>query len=173
MINRPNLFSIACGRGVPVNINVEAASARGIPVLYAPGRNAQAVAEFTLAGMISLMRRMPAALRHIRRGDWLVSREDTFEKPSGPELGGRTLGLIGFGQVGQLVARLAIAFGARVLAMIPWLATEKSLYSEFSRFRSRVCWRSARLSPFMPACPKAQPRYWVRNNSLPWREDRI
>ena len=121
----PNLFAIACGRGGPVNINIEAASARGIPVLYAPGRNAQAVAEFTLAGMISLMRRMPAALRYVRQGEWLVSREDTFEKPSGPELGGRTLGLIGFGQVGQLVARLAIAFGARVLAHDPLVGDGK------------------------------------------------
>ena len=117
----PDLRAIACGRGGPVNIDVEAATTRGIPVLYAPGRNAQAVAEFTIAGMINLMRRVPAALRHVRQGEWRVSREDTFEKPSGPELGGRTLGLIGFGQVGQIVARLAAAFGARILVHDPWV----------------------------------------------------
>ena len=123
----PDLCAIACGRGGPVNINVQAASARGIPVLFAPGRNAQAVAEYTLAGIINLMRRMPEALRYVRQGHWLVSREDTFEKPSGPELGGRTLGLIGLGQVGQLVARLALAFGARVLAHDPLVDDETVL----------------------------------------------
>ena len=120
----PGLLAIACGRGGPVNINVEAASARGLPVLHAPGRNAQAVAEFTLAGMLNLMRRIPEALLYVREGRWRVSREDTFEKPSGPELGGRTLGLIGCGHVGRLVGRLACAFGARVLAHDPFVAGE-------------------------------------------------
>ena len=120
----PGLLAVACGRGGPVNVNVEAASARGIPVLYAPGRNARAVAEFTLAGMINLMRRIPEALLYVREGRWLVSREDTFEKPSGPELGGRTLGLVGCGHVGRLVGRLAGAFGARVVAHDPFVAEE-------------------------------------------------
>ena len=118
----PGLLAIACGRGGPVNVNVEAATARGIPVLYAPGRNARAVAEFTLAGMINLMRRIPEALHYVRDGRWLVPREDTFEKPTGPELGGRTLGLIGCGHVGRLVGRLAGAFGARVVAHDPFVA---------------------------------------------------
>ena len=116
----PGLLAIACGRGGPVNVNVAAASARGIPVLNAPGRNAQAVAEYTLAGIISLMRRIPEALDYVREGRWLTPREDTFEKPSGPELGARTLGLVGCGQVGRLVGRLAGAFGARVLGHDPF-----------------------------------------------------
>ena len=113
------LLAIACGRGGPVNINTAAASARGIPVLNAPGRNAQAVAEYTLAGIINLMRQIPQALDYVRDNRWRTPREDTFEKPSGPELGARTLGLIGCGQVGRLVGRLAGSFGARVLAHDP------------------------------------------------------
>ena len=116
----PELLAISCGRGGPVNVNLAAATARGIPILNAPGRNAQAVAEYTLAGMINLMRRIPQALDYVRDGQWTTPREDTFEKPSGPELGGRTLGLIGCGQVGRLVGRLAKAFGARVLAHDPF-----------------------------------------------------
>ncbi|HEX9768514.1 MAG TPA: NAD(P)-dependent oxidoreductase [Kiloniellales bacterium] len=116
----PELLAIACGRGGPVNINIEEATRRGIPVLFAPGRNARAVAEFTVAGMINLMRQIPSAIDYVRDGRWRTPREDTFEKPSGPELGGRTVGLVGCGQVGRLVGRLLRAFGSRVLAHDPY-----------------------------------------------------
>ena len=116
----PDLLAIACGRGGPVNINLAEATRRGIPVLFAPGRNAQAVAEFTLAGMINLMRQIPQAIDYLRDGRWQTPREDTFEKPSGPELGGRTVGLVGCGLVGSLVGRLLRAVGARVLAYDPF-----------------------------------------------------
>ncbi len=115
-----DLLAIACGRGGPVNINIEEATRRGIPVLFAPGRNAQAVAEFAVAGMINLMRRIPEAIDYVRDGQWRTPREDTFEKPSGPELGSRTVGLVGCGQVGRLVGKLLRAFGARVLAYDPY-----------------------------------------------------
>jgi D-3-phosphoglycerate dehydrogenase len=115
------LLAIGCGRGGPVNINISAANERGIPVLNAPGRNAQAVAEFTIAGMMNLMRQIPIAIDYVRSGDWKTPREDTFEKPSGPELGGKVVGLIGFGQVGRLVANLLKAFGARVLVYDPFI----------------------------------------------------
>lgn len=116
----PDLLAIACGRGGPVNINIEEATRRGVPVLFTPGRNARAVAEFTVAGMINLMRQVPSAIDYVRDGRWRTPREDTFEKPSGPELGGRTVGLVGCGQVGRLVARLLQAFGSRVLACDPY-----------------------------------------------------
>lgn len=114
------LVAIACGRGGPVNINIEAATRHGIPVLFAPGRNAQAVAEFTVAGMINLMRQIPQAIDYVRNGQWQTPREDTFEKPSGPELGSRTVGLVGCGQVGRLVGRLLRTFGSRVLVHDPY-----------------------------------------------------
>lgn len=116
----PELLAIACGRGGPVNINIEEATRRGIPVLFAPGRNARAVAEFTVAGMINLMRQIPSAIDYVRDGRWRTPREDTFEKPSGPELGSRTVGLVGCGQVGRLVGRLLQTFGSRVLAHDPY-----------------------------------------------------
>ena len=115
------LLAIGCGRGGPVNINISAATERGIPVLNAPGRNAQAVAEFTIAGMMNIMRQIPIAIDYVRTGAWKTPREDTFEKPSGPELGGKVVGLIGFGQVGRLVAKLLKAFGARVLVYDPFV----------------------------------------------------
>lgn len=117
----PDLLAVACGRGGPVNINSSEATRRGIPVLYAPGRNVQAVAEFTVAGMINLMRQVPDAMDYLRVGQWQTPREDTFEKPSGPELSGRSVGLVGCGQVGRVVGRLVLAFGARVLVFDPHL----------------------------------------------------
>ena len=115
------LLAVACGRGGPVNINVEEARRRGIPVLFAPGRNAQSVAEFTIAGMINLMRQIPQAIDYVREGRWQTPREDTFEKPSGPELGNRTVGLVGFGEIGRLVSGLLQAFGARILISDPYV----------------------------------------------------
>jgi D-3-phosphoglycerate dehydrogenase len=91
-------------------------------VLYAPGRNAVAVAEDALAGLLALMRRMPAAIDCVRRGEWRTAREDTFEKPSGPELAGKRAGVIGFGRVGRRVARLLAAFGAEVMVRDPHVA---------------------------------------------------
>ncbi len=121
----PDLLAIACGRGGPVNVNIEAATRRGVPVLFAPGRNARAVAEFTVAGMINLMRQIPRAVDYVRGGEWQTPREDTFEKPSGPELGGRTVGLVGCGQVGRLVGALLRAFGARVLVCDPYAGSSE------------------------------------------------
>ena len=116
----PDLLAVACGRGGPVNVNVAEATRRAVPVLYAPGRNRQAVAEYVVAAMIVLMRRMPAAIGYVREGRWVTPREDTFEKPSGPELGSRVVGLLGCGQVGALVGRLVTAFGARALGHDPF-----------------------------------------------------
>jgi D-3-phosphoglycerate dehydrogenase len=116
----PELLAVACGRGGPVNVNVDEATRRGVPVLFAPGRNAQAVAEYTVAAMMNLMRQVPDALAYARDGRWTTPREDTFEKPSGPELGSRTVGIVGCGLVGALVGRLVRAFGARVLGFDPY-----------------------------------------------------
>ncbi len=90
------------------NIDVEAAQHAGITVLNAPGANANAVAELTLGFMIALARDLPHALNAVSSG--------TKAKGYGIELAGKTLGLIGYGRIGRLVAHLALAFGMRVLA---------------------------------------------------------
>ncbi len=86
------------------NIDVEAARARGVRVLNAPGANANAVAELTMGLMLALARHLPEAFQ---------AREKL--QHYGRELQGRTLGLIGLGQIGSRVARLALGFGMRVL----------------------------------------------------------
>ncbi len=86
------------------NIDLQAAQKANIVVLNAPGANANAVAELTIGLMLALARHLPAAL------------QGTKPKSYGVELAGKTLGLIGYGRIGRLVAHLALAFGMKVLA---------------------------------------------------------
>ena len=93
------------------NIDVDVAKERGIQVLNTPGANANAVAELTLILMLMLARNIVPALDSLKAGKPL--------KLKGIELHGKTLGLIGFGNIGRLVAQLARGFGMGVLAHDP------------------------------------------------------
>lgn len=115
----PALRLIVVCRGGPINVNVNAASARGIPVCYSPGRNAAATAEYTVALMLAAMRQLPFAHADLARGIW---RGDFYRyDQAGSELEGKTIGLLGFGAVGARVARVMIAFGAEVLVADPYV----------------------------------------------------
>ncbi|MBI2956219.1 MAG: phosphoglycerate dehydrogenase [Acidobacteria bacterium] len=98
------------------NIDLEAATRRGVLVMNTPGGNAVSVAEHTLALLLALARRVPAAHESTRAGEW---RKSDFQ---GYELKGKTLGLVGFGRVGQEVARRARAFEMEVVAHDPFVA---------------------------------------------------
>jgi D-3-phosphoglycerate dehydrogenase len=102
------------------NIDVPAATERGIAVLNAPSGNTISAAELTLALLLSLVRRVPAADRSMRAGEW---DRKSFQ---GSELHGKTLGLVGAGRIGGEVARRAQAFGMRVLAYDPFLSEERA-----------------------------------------------
>ncbi len=117
----PNLRVVGVARGGPVNVDVDAASARGIPVLNAPGRNAEAVAELTLWLMIGVARRVKVALAATRPGSPVGESVIEGARFLGQELAGRTLGLVGFGRVGTRVAQLAAAVGMAVLAYDPYV----------------------------------------------------
>ena len=104
-------LSLIVRAGAGVNtIDVAAASRRGIYVSNCPGRNAGAVAELTLGLMLALDRRIPDNVADLRAGTW---NKKEYSKARG--LLGRTLGLLGFGDIGQEVARRAIGFGMPVL----------------------------------------------------------
>ena len=114
----PNLRIVArAGTGVD-NIDVAAASTRGILVVNAPGANSISVAEHACALMLALARAVPAADRAMKQGKWEKKRF------LGTELRGKTLGIAGFGRIGQEVAPRARAFGMRVVAHDPFIAQE-------------------------------------------------
>ena len=87
------------------NVDTSAAAEAGIVVTYAPAENSLSVAELVLGMLLSLARRIPAAWTDTRNGGW---DRKTY---TGVELSGRTLGIVGFGRIGRLVAERARAFG--------------------------------------------------------------
>lgn len=117
----PVLRLVCCARGGPVNVDVAAASARGIPVVTTPGKNADAVAELTMAFLVMLLRRLPEVIRHIEAGGEFGHDNYEGARWFGHDAAGLTIGLVGFGQIGRRVARLALAFRMRVIVSDPYV----------------------------------------------------
>jgi D-3-phosphoglycerate dehydrogenase len=111
----------AIGRaGVGVdNVDVPAATKRGIIVANAPQSNVVTAAEHTLALLLALARNVPQAHGSLTSGKWERS------KFSGIELLEKTLGILGFGRIGQLVAQRAMGFGMRIVAFDPFVSTDR------------------------------------------------
>ena len=102
------------------NIDVDAATRRGVVVLNAPGGNTVSTAEHTFSLLLCVARKIPQADASVRGGSW--SRKD-FQ---GVELYDKTLGIIGMGRIGSELSRRAIAFGMRVLAYDPYLSSARA-----------------------------------------------
>lgn len=116
----PDVSVVAAARGTPSNVDVDACTRRRIPVLHTPGRNAASVADFVIGLIISCCRGISAGERRLRSAGWLVDGEVPYRHFRGPELAGLTLGLIGFGTVGQRVAaRAAGGLNMRVIHYDP------------------------------------------------------
>jgi D-3-phosphoglycerate dehydrogenase len=98
-----------CGVGLD-NVDVAEATARKIRVINAPGSNAATIAEHTLALMLMLMRDMFRSVDRVKQNDW-----NWRNQYAGDELNGKTLGILGMGNIGKRVARLGEAFGMKVL----------------------------------------------------------
>jgi len=115
----PHLKFIAVSRGGPVNIDIEAASERGVSVVNTPGRNASAVAEFTLGAILAETRKIRVGHESLRSGEW---RGDLYRADStGRELNELTVGIIGYGDIGKRVVKLLKAFDAKVLVADPYV----------------------------------------------------
>lgn len=138
------------GTGVD-NVNVEAASARGIVVMNAPGANSISVAELAMAQLLSLARKLPAADASMKQGKW--------DKKSflGEEVRGKVLGLAGLGRIGQEVARRAQSFEMTVIAHDPFIASNVAagLGIELVSLDD-LCARADYLSLHMPSTPQTK-----------------
>jgi len=117
----PNLKVI--GRtGVGINnIDIEAATARGIPVVFTPGANSRAVAEAAMGFILALAKRVPYWDRQTKTDQW-NTRYDSMND----DLEGETLGIVGFGNIGQQLARLASPFDMRLLACDPYASVSRA-----------------------------------------------
>jgi len=120
LIGRAGRLSVIGRAGVGVdNVDVDAATRRGIVVANAPESNVVTAAEHTMALLLALARNIPQAYASLTAGRWERS------KFSGVELYEKTLGILGFGRIGQLVAHRARGFGMRVLAFDPFVSAER------------------------------------------------
>ena len=119
MLDRlPGLKLVAVSRGGPVNIDMAAARERGVLVVNTPGRNASAVAEFTIAAILAETRLIRAGHEGLRQGKW---RGDLYRADiTGTELSELTVGLIGYGLIGTRVVKLLKPFGCRILVCDPY-----------------------------------------------------
>lgn len=121
MLAEAPLLRVVGRAGVGVdNIDLDAATGRGVAVLNAPAGNTVSAAELTMALILSMVRSVAQADASVRAGQWARSR---FQ---GAELRGRTLGLVGAGRIGGEVARRCRAFGMSVLAHDPYLTEERA-----------------------------------------------
>ncbi|MDQ3643216.1 MAG: phosphoglycerate dehydrogenase, partial [Actinomycetota bacterium] len=102
------------------NVDVAAATRRGVMVCNAPLSNIVTAAEHTMALLLSSARNVPQASAALKQGKWERS------KWTGVEVHGKTLGLLGLGRIGTLVAQRAYAFGMRLVAWDPWMSPERA-----------------------------------------------
>lgn len=121
LLESANQLRVIARAGVGVdNINVNAATRKGIIVINAPGANTIAATEHTLAMMLSLARKIPQAHQKTLTGEW---DRNSFK---GVELYKKTLGVIGMGKIGTEVAKRAKSFGMNILAFDPYLTEERA-----------------------------------------------
>jgi D-3-phosphoglycerate dehydrogenase len=147
---------VACRNEPAANVDLEYATQKGIPVIFTPGRNANAVAEYTIGLMLSVARNISTAHHFLRYTDeltsvsysdksgdrksitseWSLEPGAPFQRFQGVELLGKNFGLVGFGAIGQSIARLASAFGMKVLAYDPFQNLE--VFNSFSTKQSSL-----------------------------------
>lgn len=139
--NAKQLKLIACTRATPVNVDINAAKERGIPVLFTPGRNSDATAEMTIGLMISIARKIPMACAALKEGKYTAPAEEEYHAKEGlrpdvfwgvgpdapytvfqgTQLHGKTLSIIGYGSIGRRVGRIARAMGMELLIYDPYV----------------------------------------------------
>lgn len=120
---------VGCARDAPKEIDIEAATANGVPVFKAPGRNADSVADLTILLMLAQARKLIQTERLLKSGKVQVESSEDFVKLldslKGKELGRSTVGLVGLGQIGSRVAKRLQGFGTKILYSDPHVGAAK------------------------------------------------
>ena len=121
----PDLSLIIDCRGTAVNIDINTATQRGIVVCNTPGRNADAVADLTIALMVMVLRQVGRAMQNIRTNDWHErGTTASYLLHRGNELPGKTVGLVGIGIIGRKVAKRLHGFNVQILGYDPFVSRE-------------------------------------------------
>ena len=139
----PNLGMIVCTRATPVNVDTAYAKEKGIKVSYAVDRNSDSAAEFTIALMLSVSRKIPFAFKDLHNGifvaeamdnkssesvkrdvTWSTGAESPYVTYKGFQLHGHSVGIVGCGGIGRRVGAICNAFGCKVYASDPFLTQD-------------------------------------------------
>jgi len=124
----PYLQFIGVCRGTPSNVDMEAALENGIPVFYTPARNAQAVAEMFVANVINLMRNTIPSWQWLTDKKWNEGAHTSYLQFKGNELAEKTIGMVGFGAVGQRIAEIVKCFPCNIKFYDPYMETTNPDY---------------------------------------------
>ena len=168
VIGRADRLKVIGRAGIGVdNVDVEAATKRGIIVANAPQSNIVAAAEHTIALMLSLARNIPQAHASLTAGRWERSRF------GGVEVYEKTLGVLGFGRIGQLVAARAQAFGMRILAYDPFVSAERfrELGAEKAETAEEVYAQADFITIHLPKTPET--RGWLNAEAFAAMRDGV
>jgi D-3-phosphoglycerate dehydrogenase len=126
----PHLQFIGVCRGTPSNVSLETAKEKGIPVFHTPARNAQAVAELFLATVIDLLRNTYAGVQWLSDKKWDADAHTSYLQFKGNELAGKTVGMVGFGAVGQRIAKMVENFPCKIKFYDPYLENHDPAYTK-------------------------------------------
>lgn len=126
----PHLKFVGICRGTPSNINLDVATELGIPVFNTPARNAQAVAEMFIANVITLMRNTIPAIDWLEGKNWGEGAHTSYLQFKGNELAGKKVGMVGFGAVGQHIARMLMSFPCEIFYFDPYYEDPNSEYKK-------------------------------------------
>ncbi|MDF2191150.1 2-hydroxyacid dehydrogenase [Paraflavitalea sp. CAU 1676] len=118
--NRHLRFIGVC-RGTPSNVALKTATESNIPVFYTPARNAQAVAEMFIANVITFMRHTLPGIDWLKGRKWEAGAHTSYLQFKGNELAGKTIGLVGFGAIGQLIAKLVAPYPCNIQYYDPFV----------------------------------------------------
>lgn len=124
----PQLQFIGVCRGTPSNVAVSKATEMGIPVFFTPARNAQAVAELFISNVIMLLRNTIPGINWLKGRNWQAGAHDSYLHFKGNELAGKTIGMVGFGAIGQLIAKLVREYPCPIQFFDPYVAEYNSSY---------------------------------------------
>lgn len=120
LMKNPNLAFVGICRGTPSNIDLTTATELGIPVFNTPARNAQAVAEMFIANVISVLRHTISGKEWLEGKNWGEGAHTSYLNFKGNELAGKKVGMVGFGAVGQFIARMLVNFPSEIYYFDPY-----------------------------------------------------
>lgn len=128
----PELQFIGVCRGTPSNVSLGTAAAANIPVFHTPARNAQAVAEMFIATVIDFLRHVFDGCEWLEGKNWGEGAHTSYLQFKGNELAGKTIGMVGFGAVGQRIAKMVENFPCNIRFYDPYLLEYNPAYTKTS-----------------------------------------